>query len=137
MEFDPNFLSELADKIRALDLEERVSLGNSKKSLGTREMLIAPDATASFTSSSLGNSWASIGVNVLEVGWGFIESANEPGIMVLESYIGHGTSTTAGNHVVLYTSGCSHSTKGLLEQADLENAFDILEMFKKHGWLRE
>ena len=98
-EFDPNFLSELADKIRALDLEERVSLGSSKKSLGTREMLIAPDATASFTSSSLGNSWPSLDVKILEVGWGFIESTNEPGVMVLESYTGHGTSTTTGNHV--------------------------------------
>ena len=136
-DFDPNFLRELADKVRALDLENRISLGSSKKSLGTREMLISPDATASFSSSSLGESWAGVDVKVLEVGWGFIESANGPGIAVLANYTGHGTSTTTGNHVVLYTSGgCSGTTNGLLEQVDLENPSEILELLKTHGWLK-
>jgi len=74
--FDPNFLRELAIKVRALNLEDRISLGSSKKSLGTREMLISPDATASFCSPSLGESWADVDVKVLEVGWGFIEESN-------------------------------------------------------------
>ena len=135
-DFDPNFLRELADRVRALDLEDRISLGSSKKSLGTREMLIAPDATASFSSSSLGESWTSLDVEVLEVGWGFTESANGQGITVLENYTGHAKSLTTGNHVVLYTSGCSGSAAGLLKQADLDNPRNVVELFQKHGWLR-
>ena len=136
--FNPNFLRELADKIRVMGLDDRVSLGSSKKSLGTREMLIAHDATASFTSSSLGDSWESLDVKVLEVGWGFITIADGPDAIVLEGYTGHASSTSSGNHVVPYTTNnCSYSTGGLLEKLDLENSSDILRELKMQGWLKE
>jgi hypothetical protein len=134
-EFDPNFLRELAEKIHAMGLEHKVSLGSSKKSLGTREMEIPYDATASFTSSCLGDSWASVDVKVLEVGWGFITSParpDGPDAIVVASYTGHAT----GNHVVLYTSSCSYAN-GLLENSVLENSSEILRELKLQGWIEE
>jgi hypothetical protein len=140
-EFDPNFLRELAEKIRSMGLQDKISLGSSKKSLGTREMHVAPDATASISSSCLGRSWGSLEVDVREVGWGFLPSTEYPGIVALESFVGHAINTTNSHHVVLYgVNNCSYTVEnpGLLEGSDLKKGADyILGELKKRGWVHE
>jgi hypothetical protein len=133
-EFDPDFLLELSEKVRRMGLEDRVSLGSSKTSLATREMLIANNATASFAAFSIGGSWDDLALKIQEVGWGFIASPGRPDMLGIGEYVGHGTSTSTGNHVVLYGNGCSYTTDFAI---DLENTTDLLKEFRKHGWLKE